>query len=117
MNAKHVLVSVAIGFSMLLIGCSQKAASPGPIQKCGDKKILEEVIGIMSHVNANYPIENMRPDLRMKEDLGVDGKARMQIRMDLENDFGIKIYPEEIEKARTVEELAAFVEKKVAAKK
>jgi acyl carrier protein len=36
--------------------------------------------------------------------------------MDLETSFGIKIYEEEIQKARTVNELAAFVEEKLAEK-
>jgi len=116
MNTKHMLGSLAIVMGLLLSGCS-KPVPRGPIQECKDEKILQEVIGIMSHVNPQYPIEDMTPDLRMKEDLGVDGKARIGIRMDLENAFGIKIYPEEIEKARTVSELAYFVEQKVAAKK
>jgi acyl carrier protein len=117
MRTNCLLASLAIGLSLLLIGCGSKPASRGPIKECTDDRILKEVMGIMSHFNANYPIENMTPDLRMKEDLGIDGPARSLIRADLENAFGIKIYPEEIEKARTVSELAYFVEQKVGKKR
>lgn len=51
--------------------------------------------------------------MSLGKDLGIEGAVRMQLRMDLEHAFGIKIFEEEIQKARTVSELAAFVEEKV----
>jgi len=117
MKAKHVLASLAVGLSVWLIGCGKsEPPAPKPVQECKDPKILDQVMGIMSQAQ-DYPIEDMKPDLKMVDDLGVNGAARIQIRLDLQQAFGIDLYPEEIKEARTVSELAAFVEQKVAKKK
>lgn len=99
--------------SALLAGCGkpEPPPAPKPIQECKDPAVLERVKGILS-TQLDYPLEDLKPDMRLKEDLHIGGPTRIQLRMDFETAFGIKIFEEEIEKARTISELAAFVDEK-----
>jgi acyl carrier protein len=112
--AKQLLTLLAVCLSVWLTGCGSPEPPPAskPIQQCKDEKTLNEVRGILSSA-LHFPIEDLKPDMRLTEDLGIGGPARIQIRMDLEQSLGIKIFEEEIKKARTVTELAAFVDEKV----
>lgn len=108
------MLSLAAFSLFVLCGCGspEPPPAPKPIQQCKDEKILTDVIGVLSSA-LDFPIEDLKDDMSLGKDLGIEGAVRMQLRMDLENAFGIKIFEEEIQKARTVNELAAFVEEKV----
>lgn len=114
---KRLLAPLSICLSVWLVGCGspEPPSAPKPIQQCKDVKILDQVRGVLSSA-LSFPIEDLKADMTLDKDLGIGGPARIQIRMDLETSFGIKIYEEEIQKARTVNELAAFVEEKLAEK-
>jgi len=117
MSAKQLLASLTIGLSVWLSGCAKgEPPAPRPILECEDPKIVQEVQNILANTQG-FRIEDMTPDMRMVEDLGIDGASRIKIRYDLQQNFAIKIHEDEIKQARTVSELAAFVEKKRAAKK
>lgn len=118
MRARHWVVGLVVALAAGLTGCgkAEPPAPPAPIQSCKDQELLNKVTGILAKAQ-DFPIEDMKPEMRLTEDLGINGPARALIRMDFENAFGIKIFDEEIAKARTVSELAALVEQKVKAKK
>lgn len=99
--------------SALLAGCGKPEPPPAtrPIQESKDPAVLERIKGILS-TELDIPLEDMKPDMRLKEDLHITGPVRIKLRMDIDSALGVNLFEEEIDKARTVSELAAFVEEK-----
>ncbi len=54
----------------------------------------------------------IRPETRLKEDLGADSASVMMLVMDIENEFGITFDDDAIEKVKTVGDLVAYIDQK-----
>ena len=54
-----------------------------------------------------------KPESRMKEDLQADSASIMMLVMDVENEFGIEVEDDAIEKVKTVADMAKYIEAKM----
>lgn len=66
--------------------------------------MLEKVSKVM--VDAiNVDEELITPQARLKEDLGIDSLAAVELAMELESEFGVRIEDEELEGLKTVQDI------------
>ena len=56
--------------------------------------------------------EEIRPESRLKEDLQADSASVLMLVMDIENEFGIQIEDDAIEKVKTVGDMVRYIENK-----
>ena len=68
------------------------------------KKVLVEAI--------NVDEEEIKPEAKLNEDLGIDSLAAVELALELENEFDIRIEDEELAKLVTVQDEADIIEKK-----
>ena len=68
------------------------------------KKVLVEAI--------NVDEEEIKPEAKLNEDLGIDSLAAVELALELENDFGIRIEDEELANLVTVQDVMDIIEKK-----
>ena len=61
---------------------------------------------------ANVAEEKIKPSARLKEDLGFDSLYAVEMALELETHFSIKIEPEELKQLITVQNVVDLVEKK-----
>ena len=54
----------------------------------------------------------VKPESRLKEDLGADSASIMMLVMDVEAEFGIEVEDDAIEKVKTVGDMAKYIEAK-----
>lgn len=66
---------------------------------------------------ANVKEEKIKPEARLKEDLSFDSLYAVEMALELETHFKIKIEPEELKTLLTVKDVVALVEKKKGDKK
>lgn len=57
--------------------------------------------------------EEVKMDSRLKEDLKADSASIMMLVMDVENEFGIEVEDDAIEKVKTVADMAKYIEEKM----
>ena len=57
--------------------------------------------------------ENIRPEARLKEDIGVDSLDFVDIVVIVEEKFGFKIKPDEMKGIKTFAEFCSYIETKV----
>lgn len=57
--------------------------------------------------------DEVRPEARLREDLQADSASVMMLVMDLENEFGIEVEDDAIEKVKTVKDMADYIEAKM----
>ena len=62
---------------------------------------------------ANVDEEEVRPEARLRDDLGIDSIYAVDLTLQLEEIYGVVIEYEEIEHLLTVDDLVKLVEKKV----
>ena len=62
---------------------------------------------------ANVDEEEVKPEARLREDLGIDSIYAVELTLQLEEIYGVVIEYEEIEHLLTVNDLVKLVEKKV----
>ena len=55
---------------------------------------------------------DVKPESRLKEDLQADSASIMMLVMDVENEFGIEVEDDAIEKVKTVGDMAKYIEDK-----
>lgn len=55
----------------------------------------------------------VKPESRLKEDLGADSASIMMLVMDVESEFGIEVEDDAIETVKTVSDMAAYIEAKM----
>ena len=55
----------------------------------------------------------VKPESRLKEDLGADSASIMMLVMDVESEFGIEVEDDAIEKVKTVADMAKYIEEKM----
>lgn len=58
-------------------------------------------------------IDDVKPESRLKEDLKADSASVMMLVMDVENEFGIEVEDDAIEKVKTVEDMVRYIEGKM----
>lgn len=68
------------------------------------KKVLVEAI--------NVDEEEITPEAKLNEDLGIDSLAAVELALELENTFDIRIEDEELAKLVTVQDVMDIIEKK-----
>ena len=68
------------------------------------KKVLVEAI--------NVDEEEIKPEAKLNEDLGIDSLAAVELALELENEFGIRIEDEELANLVTVQDVMDIIEKK-----
>jgi acyl carrier protein len=61
---------------------------------------------------ANVKEEKIKPEARLKEDLGFDSLYAVEMALELETHFHIKIEPEELKTLIKVSDVVSLVEKK-----
>ncbi len=57
--------------------------------------------------------EDVKPEARFIEDLGADSIGVMELVMKLEEEFGMKIPDEDVEKLRTVGDAVKYIEERL----
>ena len=57
--------------------------------------------------------ENIFPEAKLKEDMGIDSLDYVDIVVIVEKNFGFKIKPEEMTKVRTLSQFYDYIESKV----
>ena len=57
--------------------------------------------------------EEVKQESRLKEDLKADSASIMMLVMDVENEFGIEVEDDAIEKVKTVADMAKYIEEKM----
>lgn len=62
---------------------------------------------------ANVDEEEVKPEARLRDDLGIDSIYAVELTLQLEEIYGVVIEYEEIEHLLTVDDLVKLVEKKV----
>ncbi|MFV0379799.1 MAG: acyl carrier protein [Anaerorhabdus sp.] len=68
------------------------------------KKVLVEAI--------NVDAEDVKPEANLKDDLGIDSLAAVELALELENEFDIRIEDEELAKLETVQDIVNIIESK-----
>ena len=76
-----------------------------------DSEILKKVIEIVADKN-DMKVEEVLPESRLREDLGVDSLDQVEMVMEIENAFKIKFEDTEMEKIATVKDAVEMVDKK-----
>ncbi|MBR6071489.1 MAG: acyl carrier protein [Acholeplasmatales bacterium] len=62
---------------------------------------------------ANVDEEEVKPEARLKQDLGIDSIYAVELTLQLEEIYGVVIDYEELEALETVDDIVKLVEKKV----
>ncbi len=62
---------------------------------------------------ANVNENEVKPEAKLKEDLGIDSIYAVELTLQLEEIYGVVIEYEEIEKLKTVDDIVKLVEQKV----
>ena len=58
----------------------------------------------------NIPVEKIKEDSRLIEDLGADSLDMIEMLMSLEEEFGITVPDDKVEGLKTVENIVAFID-------
>ena len=77
-----------------------------------DSEILKKVTEIVADKN-DMKVENVLPESRLREDLGVDSLDQVEMVMEIEDAFSVKFEDAEMEKIVTVQDAVELVEKKM----
>lgn len=68
------------------------------------KKVLIDAI--------NVDEEEIKPEVKLNDDLGIDSLAAVELALELENEFDIRIEDEELAKLETVQDVIDIIEAK-----
>lgn len=68
------------------------------------KKVLVETI--------NVDEEAVTPEAKLNEDLGIDSLAAVELALELETEFGIRIEDDELANLKTVQDIINIIETK-----
>ena len=74
--------------------------------------ILDQLKGMVAE-QLGVSENEVKPESRLKEDLGADRASVMMLVMDVESEFGIEVEDDAIEKVKTVADMAAYIEEKM----
>ena len=76
------------------------------------KSTSEKVKGIIA-IETGVKLEAVQDDATLIDDLGMDSLDAVELGMALEEEFGLEIPDEEMEKAKTVEDVVKYIEEKL----
>ena len=68
------------------------------------KKVLVDAL--------NIDEETITPEANLKDDLGIDSLAAVELALELETEFDIRIEDEELDKLETVQDIINIIEEK-----
>jgi len=74
--------------------------------------IIDQLKGMVAE-QLGVSEDEVKPESRLKEDLGADSASVMMLVMDVESEFGIEVEDDAIEKVRTVEDMVRYIEEKM----
>jgi len=79
-----------------------------------DRKEIESKVRNFLIDDLEIEEENIFPDAKLKEDMGIDSLDYVDIVVIVEKNFGFKIKPEEMVKVKTLTDLNDYIESKIA---
>lgn len=74
--------------------------------------MMEKLIAMVAE-QMGVDAAQVKPESRLKEDLQADSASVMMLVMDVENEFGIEVEDDAIEKVKTVGDMARYIEEKM----
>ena len=74
--------------------------------------MMEKLVAMVAE-QLGVSASEVKPESRLKEDLQADSASVMMLVMDVENEFGIEVEDDAIEKVKTVADMAAYIEAKM----
>lgn len=74
--------------------------------------MMEKLIGMVCE-QLGVTAAEVKPESRLKEDLGADSASIMMLVMDVESEFGIEVEDDAIEKVKTVADMASYIQDKM----
>jgi acyl carrier protein len=77
--------------------------------------VEKKVVDLISEVLVDVNKENIQPNSKIVEDLGAESLDIYDMIALLEDEFGIEISDEEVEKIQTVKDVADFIRERQAA--
>ena len=75
--------------------------------------MMEKLVAMVAE-QLGVAAAEVKAESRLKEDLGADSASIMMLVMDVENEFGIEVEDDAIEKVKTVGDMAKYIEEKMA---
>ena len=78
-----------------------------------ERKEIEEKVRIFMVDELEIDEEKIKPEAKLKDDLGIDSLDFVDIVVIVEKNFGFKIKPEEMKGVVTLKEFCDYIEKKV----
>lgn len=77
------------------------------------RKEIEEKVKAFLIDDLEIEEENIFPEAKLKEDMGIDSLDYVDIVVIVEKNFGFKIKPEEMTKVKTLSQFYDYIESKV----
>jgi len=74
--------------------------------------MMEKLVAMVAE-QLGVAAAEVKAESRLKEDLGADSASIMMLVMDVESEFGIEVEDDAIEKVKTVEDMAKYIEEKM----
>ena len=74
--------------------------------------MMEKLVAMVAE-QLGVAAAEVKPESRLKEDLGADSASIMRLVMDVESEFGIEVEDDAIEKVKTVADMARYIEEKM----
>jgi len=74
--------------------------------------MMQKLVGMVAE-QLGVAAAEVKAESRLKEDLGADSASIMMLVMDVESEFGIEVEDDAIEKVKTVEDMAKYIEEKM----
>lgn len=78
-----------------------------------ERKEIEEKVKAFLIENLEIEEENIAPEAKLKDDLGIDSLDFVDIVVIVEKNFGFKIKPEEMQGIVTLSQFCDYIESKV----
>lgn len=72
-------------------------------------ELLNKVMEMIVEADGSVKLTDLTPDTNLEKDLGFDSLTRMEAVMELEDEFGITIADEDLEKLTTVGAVAEYI--------
>ena len=74
--------------------------------------MMEKLVAMVAE-QLGVAAAEVKPESRLKEELGADSASIMMLVMDVESEFGIEVEDDAIEKVKTVADMARYIEEKM----
>ena len=74
--------------------------------------MMEKLVAMVAE-QLGVAAAEVKPESRLKEDLGADSASIMMLVMDVESEFGIEVEDDAIEKVKTVADMTRYIEEKM----